>query len=152
MNKQIESLNDDDAHLAKHAIEYHGLTLKQFVLMCEEADKRYEGQFSSAVDKALAVECFYEGFKIACKEALAEAEKQESGSLWDFDKLSKYECVEYIDYLRKEIDLLRFREWQSLSDDEIELICGISRDGNFWNLCVDIARAIEQALKEKNGI
>jgi len=51
--------------LEKHAKEYHNLTLNQFKLMCNEADKRYEGQFSNAVDKHLAVECFYEGFKVA---------------------------------------------------------------------------------------
>ena len=74
MNNQTqEALTDEDApHLAKHAMEYHGLTLRQFVLMCEEAHKRYEGQFSNAVDKQLAVECFYEGFKVACKEALEQ--------------------------------------------------------------------------------
>lgn len=73
MNAYDEALKDEDApHLAKHAMEYHGLTLKQFVLMCEEAHKRYEGQFSSSVDKELAVECFYEGFKVACKAALQE--------------------------------------------------------------------------------
>jgi len=51
--------------LEKHAKEYHNLTLNQFKLMCNEADKRYEGQFANAVDKHLAVECFYEGFKVA---------------------------------------------------------------------------------------
>ena len=76
-----------------------------------------------------------------------EAKKQEPVSLGDFDKLSKHECVEYIDYLRKEIDLLRFKEWQSLSDDEIaELNPHCYAD----ELDLDFARAIEQALKEKN--
>ena len=37
--------------------------------MCNEADKRYEGQFANSVDKHLAVECFYEGFKVAISGA-----------------------------------------------------------------------------------
>ena len=51
----------------------------------------------------------------ACKEAL-EQPAQEPVSLGDFDNMTKEECVDYIDYLRKEIDLLRFKEWQKLSD------------------------------------
>jgi len=62
-----EPVADDELHLAKHAKEYHGLTLNQFKLMCNEADKRYEGQFANSVDKHLAVESFYEGFKVAIK-------------------------------------------------------------------------------------
>ena len=58
-----------DIELEKHAKEYHGLTLNQFKLMCNEADKRYEGQFANSVDKHLAVECFYEGFKVAISGA-----------------------------------------------------------------------------------
>lgn len=61
-----EPVADDELHLAKHAKEYHGLTLNQFKLMCNEADKRYEGQFANSVDKHLAVESFYEGFKVGC--------------------------------------------------------------------------------------
>ena len=147
MNKQIEALNDDDAHLAKHANEYHGLTLKQFVLMCEEADKRYEGQFSSAVDKALAVECFYEGFKIACKEALAEAENQEIG---DYEIKAMLDDIEwYQQEQRKLIDRIKElekKEWQSLSDDEIRACLYDFGHKDF----LSFARAIEQALKEKN--
>ena len=59
-----------DIELKKHAKEYHNLTLNQFKLMCNEADKRYEGQFANAVDKHLAVESFYEGFKVAISSAL----------------------------------------------------------------------------------
>lgn len=58
-----------DIELEKHAKEYHGLTLNQFKLMCNEADKRYEGQFANSVDKHLAVECFYEGFKVSISGA-----------------------------------------------------------------------------------
>lgn len=58
-------MSDND--LERHAREYHGLTLKQFKLMCNEAHKRFEGQFSNPVDKQLAVESFYEGFKVAIK-------------------------------------------------------------------------------------
>jgi hypothetical protein len=67
---------------------------------------------------------------------------QEPVSLGDFDNMSKAECVDYIEYLRKEIDLLRFKEWQGLTDDEILAIPVGSR--------LSTARAIEQALKEKN--
>ena len=51
-----------DIELEKHAKDYHGLTLNQFKLMCNEADKRYawvglsddeieEGAKNSWVDK-----------------------------------------------------------------------------------------------------
>ena len=59
-------------HLEKHAREYHGLTFAQFKTMCEEAHERFEGQFSSSTDKALAVESFYDGFKVGCKHASNE--------------------------------------------------------------------------------
>lgn len=56
-----------DIELKKHAKDYHNLTLNQFKLMCEEAHMRYDGKFSSSVDKHLAVESFYEGFKVGIK-------------------------------------------------------------------------------------
>lgn len=71
MNEKDQEFGSDE-QLEKHAREYHGLSLAQFKLMCEEAHKRYEGQFSSSVDKALAVDSFYEGFKVAIKEALEQ--------------------------------------------------------------------------------
>ena len=80
-----EPVADDELHLAKHAKEYHGLTLNQFKLMCNEADKRYEGQFASSVDKNLAVESFYEGFKVAIKKA-KEQSTQESMDWISVDK------------------------------------------------------------------
>ena len=94
----------------------------------------------------------------ACEEALAQpAQKNEASSLQepvslgDFDRMTKAECVEYIDYLRKEIDLLRFKEWQGLSDDEISKVISDEqipvRTGKTANR---FARAIEQALKERN--
>jgi hypothetical protein len=98
-----EPVADDELHLAKHAKEYHGLTLNQFKLMCDEAHKRYEGKFSNSVDKALAVESFYEGFKVGCTHP---------------------------------------HQWQGLTDDEILAIPVGSR--------LSTARAIEQALKDKN--
>jgi len=85
-----------------------------------------------------------------------EQPAQKPVSLGDFDNMSKAECVDYIEYLRKEIDLLRFKEWQGLTDDEI---C------NLWSLSdkdidgIDLgyttqqhyfAALVEQALKEKN--
>jgi hypothetical protein len=100
-----EPVADDELHLAKHAKEYHGLTLNKFKLMCNEADKRYEGQFASSVDKHLAVESFYEGFKIGCTHP---------------------------------------HQWQGLTDNQITNI-GISCQSLH-----QVARAIEQALKEKN--
>jgi hypothetical protein len=101
-----------DIELEKHAKEYHNLTLNQFKLMCNEADKRYEGQFANAVDKHLAVECFYEGFKVAINNS---------------------------------------HSWQGLSDDEILIICA-KMAAKLPNKEIDLvfARAIEQALKEKN--
>ena len=76
---------------------------------------------------------------------------QRCKSLGDFDKLSKSECVDYIEYLRKEIDLLRFDSWQGLSNERIRDIgdnCLEKNNGLFnW---IDFARAIEQALKQKN--
>ncbi len=82
-----EPVADDELHLAKHAKEYHGLTLNKFKLMCNEADKRYEGQFASSVDKHLAVESFYEGFKIGCTyphqwQGLTDNEKLSSIRKW----------------------------------------------------------------------
>ena len=87
---------------------------------------------------------------LARKEAL-EQPAQEPASLGDFDNMTKAECVEYIDYLRKEIDLLRFKEWQELSEDEILVIYESMSskprmDGYEW----EYARAIEVKLKEKN--
>jgi hypothetical protein len=80
----------------------------------------------------------------ACKEAL-EQPAQEPVSLGDFDNMTKAECVDYIEYLRKEIDLLRFKEWQELSDDEISKIWWADHYDH-----IEFARLIEQALKEKN--
>jgi hypothetical protein len=114
MNKQTQEAFGSDAQLEKHAKEYHGLTLNQFKLMCEEAHKRYEGQFSNSVDKALAVESFYEGFKVAIKEALEEP------------------------------------AWQGLTDDEIQNITWKIWGADALEPELDYARAIEQALKEKN--
>lgn len=102
-----------DIELEKHAKEYHNLTLNQFKLMCNEADKRYEGQFANAVDKHLAVESFYEGFKVAISSALL---------------------------------------WQGLSDDEIQVELKKMWDKGLipsYSI-VAFARAIEQALKDKN--
>jgi len=86
------------------------------------------------------------------KKALAEAINQEIG---DYEIKAMLDDIEWYQQeqrkLTDRIKELEKKEWQSLSDDEIELICGISRDGNFWNLCVDIARAIEQSLKELNA-
>ena len=101
-----------DIELEKHAKEYHNLTLNQFKLMCNESDKRFEGQFSSIVDKRLAVESFYEGFKVAISNAPS---------------------------------------WQGLSDDEIlEIDKSIAPEISIGKGKTLFARAIEQALKQKN--
>ena len=42
-------------------------------------------------------------------------------------------------------------EWQGLTDDEIEqAILSKNKAGEWWGMCLDIARAIEAKLKEKN--
>ena len=109
-----------DIELEKHAKEYHNLTLNQFKLMCNESDKRFEGQFSSIVDKRLAVESFCAGFKVAISNAPS----------WQGNK-----------------------EFVGLSDDEIgnAFHLSISKEKYETGLSVGLfARAVEQALKEKN--
>ncbi len=110
MNNQTQETFGSDAQLEKHAKEYYGLTLNQFKLMCDEADKRYEGQFANSVDKHLAVESFYEGFKVGCTHP---------------------------------------HQWRGLTDDEINKI--IEKHKLMW-MTTNFARAIEQALKEKNYV
>ena len=80
-----------------------------------------------------------------CEGWEAGQQAQEPVSLGDFDNMTKAECVDYIDYLRKEIDLLRFKDWVGLSDEEIEKI------DDETILATEFARAIEQALRNKNG-
>jgi hypothetical protein len=42
-------------------------------------------------------------------------------------------------------------QWQGLTDDEIEqAILSKNKAGEWWGMCLDIARAIEAKLKEKN--
>lgn len=87
----------------------------------------------------------------ACKKAL----EQESASLGDFDRMTKAECVDYIDCLRKEIDLLQFKKWKKLTDEEIEYWECLKAppvhpdfiDDDSW---IGFARSIEQALRIKN--
>lgn len=141
MSKKDEALKDEDAPcLAKHAMEYHGLTLKQFVLMCEEAHKRYEGQFSSSVDKHLAVECFNEGFKVACKEALEQpAQDTETMAV----AIALQEQIRQLKELEK---INQSHKWKSLTNPEIRK-CWRIADGNI----IEFARAIDYLLKAKNG-
>ena len=43
--------------------------------------------------------------------------------------------------------------WVGLSDDEIEqAILSKNKEGAWWGMCLDIARAIETKLKEKNKV
>ena len=75
----------------------------------------------------------------ACKEALAEAEKQEDYPSKE-EILNKIFDAVYTQYPKK--------EWQSLSYDEItQLKDDWGIDIDHWN---DFARAIEQALRKKN--
>jgi hypothetical protein len=86
----------------------------------------------------------------ACKQAL-EQPAQEPVSLGDFDNMSKAECVDYIEYLRKEIDLLRFKEWQGLTDDEIiDMYFQANISPQPAEDVINFIRAIEQALRERN--
>ena len=65
----------------------------------------------------------------------------------------KTEIVRSIAAVNKEIPLYinPAPSWQGLSDDEIEqAILSKNKEGAWWGMCLDIARAIEQALKEKN--
>lgn len=90
----------------------------------------------------------------ACKEALAHK------SLGDFKSISKEECVDYIEYLRKEIDLLRFKEqpeqeqpkeWVGLSDvDVMQISWGLDEIKDTDIFKSDYAKAIEAKLKELN--
>jgi hypothetical protein len=198
MNKQTQEAFGSDAQLEKHAKEYHGLTLNQFKLMCEEAHKRYEGQFSNSVDKALAVESFYEGFKVAIKEALEQPaqdncvhigmDKCPHKGICQYCKQPAQEpvahiyqnnagypslmwnplCVyEYKSIILKQPKIPLYthpHQWQGLTDDEIRsFVCGnagatalfyMLKDdviGSDYRKCIEsFARAIEQALKEKN--
>ena len=89
-------------------------------------------------------ECYWEHTVLqSCKEALAEAEKQEIG------EAEIRQMLKEIEWCHKELEK---KEWQSLSDDEIQ-----NELKNMWDKglipsysIVEFARAIEQALKEKN--
>ncbi len=109
MNKQIEAL--------KMAIE----ALESIELLCD--DKRWY-LIGSA--------------RKACKEALAEAEKQEP--------------VAWLSTESKANEIIKTHPatWQSLSDDEINEIWVKSFGSSEIVHNLDFARAIEKALKEKN--
>jgi len=82
----------------------------------------------------------------ACKEAL-----EQPVSLGDFDAMSKAECVDYIEYLRKEIDLLRFKEWKGLTNDMVRAIGEKCEEKNRGILnWIDFYNGIENMLKDKN--
>ena len=81
----------------------------------------------------------------SCKEAIAEAEEKEIG------EAEIRQMLKEIEWCHQE---LAKKEWQSLSDDELRII-----QDNSWIIHYDgskafntfiFARAIEQALKEKN--
>jgi hypothetical protein len=114
-----------DEQLEKHAREHHGLSLAQFRLMCEEADKRFEGQFACSTDKHLAVESFYEGFKVAVKKSLHDEFKIEDS---DFNKHSKQKLFEYIIFLRIALD----NELQTKWIDVNELLPRVNSEVMTW--------------------
>jgi hypothetical protein len=84
----------------------------------------------------------------ACKEALKEAEKQEPVAY--IKEVGEHGIIDFA-YIDEDVAYPVYTHpatWQSLSDDEIE---------DIWNRNWDVgykacARAIEQALKEKNQI
>ena len=88
----------------------------------------------------------------ACKEALAEAEKQEPVAWMEEYQSCKVNGDERLCHSDKVFRLVQLlasqsKEWQSLSNDEID---------NIWNMNFEFgfracARAIEQALKELNA-
>jgi hypothetical protein len=174
MNTQTQEAFGSDAQLEKHAKEHYGFTLNQFKLMCEEAHKRYEGQFSNSVDKALAVESFYEGFKVAIKEALEQPTVAELNDEYLRDtnvigleqpaqepvawmaKMGSFTAIaETKKQLPKGTESIALythpHQCKKLTNDRIREIgdnCLENNNGLFnW---IDFARAIEQALKEKN--
>ena len=82
-----------------------------------EAAQKVLDAIQPLLDKQTAQDFFERGKEIAkWADKQNEQPAQEPVSLGDFDNMTKEECVDYIDYLRKEIDLLRFKEWQKLSD------------------------------------
>lgn len=103
--------------------------------------------YSRAINQQYPRKCIHCG-KV---EALAQP-AQEPVSLGDFDNMTKAECVDYIEYLRKEIDLLRFKEWQGLSDGDIQEHLGdelVTLHG--WSF-VQGVRWANKKLKEKNHV
>jgi hypothetical protein len=52
---------------------------------------------------------------------------------------------------RGELDVVRIKEWQSLSDDEIWDIANFLGKNKEWDYPIMFARLIERALREKNG-
>jgi hypothetical protein len=78
----------------------------------------------------------------ACKEALAEAEKQEIG------EAEIRQMLKEIEWCHQELEK---QEWQSLSDDNILKLFKPKFECEIEDFeLIDFARAIEQALKEKN--
>ena len=97
-------------------------------------------------------ECYWEHTVLqTCKEALAEAENQEIG---DYEIKAMLDDIEwYQQEQRKLIDRIKElekKELQSLSDDEIQNIMWPAFGCDASEEDLDFARAIEQALKEKN--
>lgn len=66
------------------------------------------------------------------------------------DIIQAYHAQRLLQHLKETLTQSKKQKWQSLSNVEIENACGISQDGNYWNLCLDIAKSIEKALKDKN--
>ena len=128
MSKQIEAL--------KMAIE----ALESIELLCD--DKRWY-----LIGNA----------RKSCKEALAEAEKQEPVAWMEEYQSCKVNGDERLCHSDKVFRLVQvlasqLDEWQSLSDDEIAIVIKTTFPVNVGVTNVDLkfARAIEAKLKEKN--
>lgn len=81
----------------------------------------------------------------ACKEALEQPRNfcERCGKRASEDQYHIHTCTPP--------QALAQPSWQGLNDDEIEqAILSKNKAGEWWGMCLDIARAIEQALKEKN--
>jgi len=74
--------------------------------MAIEALELWHGRYISMT--CIAAELDFKEIINACKEALASHSEalEQPVSLGDFDKISKEQCVDYIEHLRKEIGLL----------------------------------------------
>ena len=130
MNKQIEALKMAIEGMAKaeKVFDDLGLLLIKFGVNPSDINFHKESFLAPVIQ--------------VCKKALAEAEKQEIGEAEIRQMLNE------IEWCHQE---LAKKEWQSLSDDEILKLFKPKFECEIEDFeLIDFARAIEQALKEKN--